>query len=70
MIRSIRSRYRIQAYLILGHHFFLQSPMLLDVFIVFFILVSNFMNRQQAFPSHLIAEGLRFLVDQRRPLLP
>ena len=69
LIRSIKSRYRTQAYLILAHHFFLSSPMLLDIFIIFFILVSNFMNRQHAFPYHLVTQGLNLLVDQRRMLL-
>jgi hypothetical protein len=69
LIRSIRGRYRVQAFLILGHHFFLQSPLLLDVFVVLFILVSNFMNLQNAVPSQLFVEGMRFLVDQRRELL-
>lgn len=66
VIRSIKSRYRTQAFLFLAYHFFLTSPMHLDIFIMFFILVSNFMNRQQAFPSQLAIDGLRFLLDERR----
>jgi hypothetical protein len=66
VIRSIKSRYRAQAFLFLAYHFFLTSPMHLDIFIMFFILVSNFMNRQQAFPSQLMIEGMRFLMDERR----
>lgn len=69
LIQSIRSRYRVQAFLILGHHFFLQSPLLLDIFVVLFILVSNFMNRQNTVPSQLFVEGIRFLINQRRELL-
>ncbi|KAF2796314.1 hypothetical protein K505DRAFT_237998 [Melanomma pulvis-pyrius CBS 109.77] len=69
LVRGIRSRYRTQAYLILAHHFFLSSPLLLDIFIVLFILVSNFMNRQNSFPCHLVAEGLAVLVDHRRQVL-
>ncbi|OAG09178.1 uncharacterized protein CC84DRAFT_1065297, partial [Paraphaeosphaeria sporulosa] len=68
-IRSIRSRYRVQAFLILGHHFFLQSPLLLDIFVVLFILVSNFMNRQNTVPSQLLVQGMRFLASNRRELL-
>lgn len=70
VIRSIRSRYRTQAFLFLAYHFFLTSPLHLDIFIMLFILVSNFMNRQQAFPSQLLLDGLRFLLDERRFLLP
>jgi hypothetical protein len=70
VIRSIKSRYRAQAFLFLAYHFFITSPMHLDIFIMFFILVSNFMNRQQAFPSQLAVDGLRFLLDERRFLLP
>ncbi|KAH6866566.1 uncharacterized protein J4E87_005279 [Alternaria ethzedia] len=70
VIRSIKSRYRAQAFLFLAYHFFLTSPMHLDIFIMFFILVSNFMNRQQAFPSQLVIEGLRFLIDERRFIMP
>lgn len=70
VIRSIKSRYRIQAFLFLGYHFFLTSPMHLDIFIMFFILVSNFMNRQQAFPSQLLLDGLRLLLDERRFIMP
>ncbi|RMZ70881.1 short chain dehydrogenase reductase family [Pyrenophora seminiperda CCB06] len=66
VIRSIKSRYRTQAFLFLAYHFFLTSPLHLDIFIIFFILVSNFMNRQQAFPSQLVIDGLRFLLDERR----
>jgi hypothetical protein len=69
LIRHIRSRYRTQAYLILAHHFFLGHPLLLDIFIVLFILVSNFMNRQNSFPCHTIVEGIAVLVDQRRNVL-
>ncbi|KAL1793457.1 hypothetical protein ACET3X_008439 [Alternaria dauci] len=70
VIRSIKSRYRAQAFLFLAYHFFLTSPMHLDIFIMFFILVSNFMNRQQAFPAQLVIEGLRFLIDERSLILP
>jgi hypothetical protein len=42
----------------------------LDIFIMFFILVSNFMNRQQAFPAQLVIEALRFLIDERRFIMP
>jgi hypothetical protein len=70
VIRSIKSRYRAQAFLFLAYHFFLSSPLHLDVFIVFFILVSNFMNRDQAFPSQLLVDGLRFLLDERRFIMP
>lgn len=70
VVRSIKSRYRTQAFLFLAYHFFLSSPLHLDIFIVFFILVSNFMNRQQAFPSQLLVDGLRFLLDERRFIMP
>jgi hypothetical protein len=70
VIRSIKSRYRTQAFLFLAYHFFLTSPMHLDIFIMFFILVSNFMNRQQAFPNQLAIDGLLFLVDERRFIMP
>ncbi|KAF2819191.1 hypothetical protein CC86DRAFT_147747 [Ophiobolus disseminans] len=70
VIRSIKSRYRTQAFLFLAYHFFLTSPLHLDIFIVFFILVANFMNRQQAFPSQLALDGLRFLMDERRFIMP
>ena len=70
VIRSIKSRYRTQAFLFLAYHFFLTSPMHLDIFIMFFILVSNFMNRQHAFPSQLAIDGLRFLLDERRFIMP
>jgi hypothetical protein len=70
VIRSIKSRYRTQAFLFLAYHFFLTSPLHLDIFIVFFILVSNFMNRQQAFPSQLVIDGLQFLLDERRFIMP
>ncbi|KAF2446508.1 hypothetical protein P171DRAFT_356690 [Karstenula rhodostoma CBS 690.94] len=69
VMRSIRGRYRVQAFLILGHHFFLQSPLLLDMFVVLFILVSNFMNRQNTVPSQLFVQGMRLLGSQRRELL-
>ncbi|PVI07627.1 hypothetical protein DM02DRAFT_512153 [Periconia macrospinosa] len=65
VLRGIRFRYRVQAYLILGHHFFLQSPLLLDVFIILFILVSKFMNRQYAVPNQLSFHGLQILKEQR-----
>ncbi|KAF2024438.1 short chain dehydrogenase/reductase [Setomelanomma holmii] len=38
VIRSIKSRYRTQAFLFLAYHFFLSSPLHLDIFIIFFIL--------------------------------
>lgn len=69
IVRSIKSRYRTQAFLFLAYHFFLTSPMHLDIFIVFFILVSNFMNRQQAFPSQLLVDAARYLLDERRFLM-
>ncbi|KAF1915666.1 hypothetical protein BDU57DRAFT_452720 [Ampelomyces quisqualis] len=70
VIRSIKSRYRTQAFLFLAYHFFLTSFVHLDIFIVFFVLVSNFMNRQQAFPSQLILDALRILLDERRFIMP
>jgi hypothetical protein len=70
VIRSIKSRYRTQAFLFLAYHFFLTSVVHLDIFIIFFILVSNFMNRQQAFPSQLVIDGLRILLDKRRIIMP
>ncbi|KAH3907607.1 hypothetical protein HBI56_179880 [Parastagonospora nodorum] len=70
VIRSIKSRYRTQAFLFLAYHFFLTSFVHLDIFIIFFILVSNFMNRDQAFPSQLLLDGLRFLLDERRFNMP
>lgn len=66
VIRSIRGRYRAQAFLFLAYHFFLSSPLHLDVFVIFFVLVSNFMNRNEAFPVHMLVDGLRFLLDERR----
>jgi hypothetical protein len=70
VIRSIKSRYRTQAFLFLAYHFFLTSFVHLDIFIIFFILVSNFMNRDQDFTSRLLMDGLRFLLDERRIMLP
>jgi hypothetical protein len=70
VIRSIKSRYRAQAFLFLAYHFFLTSFVHLDIFIIFFILVSNFMNREQAFPSQLVIDGLRFLLNERRFVMP
>ena len=69
VIRSIKGRYRAQAYLFLAYHFFLASPAHLDVFVLFFILVSNFMNRADAFPSQLLIDGARLLLDERRRLV-
>lgn len=66
VVRSIRGRYRAQAFLFLAYHFFLSSPLHLDVFVLFFILVSNFMNRKEAFPIQMIIDGVRFLLDERR----
>lgn len=66
VIRSIRGRYRAQAFLFLAYHFFLSSPLHLDVFVIFFILVSNFMNRKEAFPIQMFIDGVRFLLDERR----
>jgi hypothetical protein len=66
VIRSIRGRYRAQAFLFLAYHFFLSSPLHLDVFVIFFILVSNFMNRNEAFPVQMFVDGVRFLLDERR----
>jgi hypothetical protein len=68
LVRRIRSRYRTQAYLILAHHV-LEHPLLLDIFIVLFILVSNFMNRQNSFPCNTVVEGIAVLVDQKRKVL-
>ncbi|KAF2637801.1 hypothetical protein P280DRAFT_406353 [Massarina eburnea CBS 473.64] len=68
VLHTIRNRYRVQAYLIMGHHFFLQSPMLLDIFVILFILVSNFMNRQHAVSSRLSREGIQVLMDQTMPV--
>jgi hypothetical protein len=70
VIRSIKGRYRAQAFLFLAYHFFLSSPLHLDVFVLFFILVSNFMNRKEAFPIQMLIEGVRFLLDERRFLMP
>lgn len=70
VIRSIKSRYRTQAFLFLAYHFFLTSIVHPDIFIIFFILVSNFMNRQQAFPSQLVLDGLRIMLDERRFIMP
>ncbi|KAH7378453.1 hypothetical protein DE146DRAFT_320192 [Phaeosphaeria sp. MPI-PUGE-AT-0046c] len=70
VIRSIKSRYRTQAFLFLAYHFFLTSFVHLDIFIMFFILVSNFMNREQAFPSQLVLDGVRILIDERRFIMP
>lgn len=69
VIRSIKGRYRAQAFLFLAYHFFLASPHHLDVFVLFFILVSNFMNRAHAFPSQLLIDGARLLLDERRRLI-
>lgn len=66
VIRSIRGRYRAQAFLFLAYHFFLSSPLHLDVFVLFFILVSNFMNRKETFPIQMFIDGVRFLLDERR----
>ncbi|KAF2854113.1 hypothetical protein T440DRAFT_388097 [Plenodomus tracheiphilus IPT5] len=70
VIGNIKRRYRAQAFLFLAYHFFLTSPMHLDIFIMFFILVSNFMNRQHAHPSQLFFDALRFLLDERRFIMP
>jgi hypothetical protein len=70
VIRSIRGRYRAQAFLFLAYHFFLSSPLHLDVFVLFFILVSNFMNRNEAFPIHMLVDAVRFLLDERRFVMP
>lgn len=70
VIRSIKGRYRAQAFLFLAYHFFLSSPLHLDVFVLFFILVSNFMNRNEAFPIQMLIDGVRFLLDERRFLMP
>ena len=61
----------MQAFLILGHHFFLpaQSPLLLDIFVLLFVLVSNFMNRHHTVPSQLLIESARFLRDHHRAIL-
>ncbi|KAJ4379443.1 1,2-dihydroxy-3-keto-5-methylthiopentene dioxygenase [Didymella sp. IMI 355093] len=64
VIRSIRGRYRAQAFLFLAYHFFLSSPLHLDIFVLFFILVSNFMNRNEAFPVQMFLDGVRFLLDE------
>ncbi|KAI8941048.1 hypothetical protein NX059_002292 [Plenodomus lindquistii] len=70
VIGNIKRIYRAQAFLFLAHHFFLTSPMHLDIFIMFFILVSNFMNRQHAHPSQLLFDAMRFLLDERRFIMP
>lgn len=70
VVRSIRGRYRAQAFLFLAYHFFLSSPLHLDVFVLFFILVSNFMNRKDAFPIQMLIDGVRFLLDERRFIMP
>lgn len=70
VIRSIKGRYRAQAFLFLAYHFFLSSPLHLDVFVLFFILVSNFMNRKEAFPIQMLIDGVRFLLDERRFIMP
>lgn len=70
VIRSIQSRYRTQAFLFLAYHFFLTSFVHLDIFIMLFILVSNFMNREQAFPSQLVIDGVRILINERRFIMP
>ncbi|KAF2680686.1 hypothetical protein K458DRAFT_311199 [Lentithecium fluviatile CBS 122367] len=67
MIRAVRSRYRVQAFLIMGHHFFIESYTMLDIFVVLFILVSNYMNRHRSVPSQLLVEGIRFLINERMP---
>ncbi|CAI6333466.1 unnamed protein product [Periconia digitata] len=64
VLRGIRFRYRVQAYLILGHHFFLPSPLLLDIFIILFILVSKSMNRQYAIPSQLSSRGIQYFLSK------
>ncbi|KAF1957564.1 hypothetical protein CC80DRAFT_410624 [Byssothecium circinans] len=68
VLNTIRNRYRVQAYLILGHHFFLHSPILLDIFVILFILVSNFMNRHHTVPNRLLREGIQLLMEQRIPV--
>lgn len=70
VIRSIRGRYRAQAFLLLAYHFFLSSPLHLDIFVLLFVLVSNFMNRKDAFPIHMFMDAARFLLDERRFLMP
>lgn len=70
VIASIKHRYRAQAFLFLAYHFFLTSPMHLDIFIIFFILVSNFMNRRHAHPSQLFLDAIRLLLDEKRFIMP
>lgn len=70
VVRSIRGRYRAQAFLFLAYHFFLSSPLHLDVFVLFFILVSNFMNRSHAFPVQMLLDAVRLLLHERRFILP
>jgi hypothetical protein len=70
LIRAVRSRYRVQAFLIMGYHFFIESYTMLDIFVVLFILVSNRMNEHRSVPSQLLVEGIRFLVHERIPVLP
>jgi len=70
LIRAVRSRYRVQAFLIMGYHFFIESYTMLDIFVVLFILVSNYMNQHRSVPSQLLVEGIRFLVHERIPVLP
>jgi hypothetical protein len=70
MVRAVRSRYRVQAFLIMGFHFFMQSYTMLDVFVILFILVSNHMNQHRSVPSQLLVEGIRVLILERMPVLP
>jgi hypothetical protein len=70
LIRAVRSRYRVQAFLIMGYHFFIESYTMLDIFVVLFILVSNYMNQHRSVSSQLLVEGIRFLVHERIPVLP
>ncbi|PSN70901.1 hypothetical protein BS50DRAFT_486767 [Corynespora cassiicola Philippines] len=69
IFQFVMRRYRVQAFMTLAYHFFLPSYMLLDVFLVLFILVTNYINRRQAFPNQLIIQGMRIIADERRMLL-
>lgn len=70
LVRAVRSRYRVQAFLIMAYHLFVESYSMLDVFVVLFILVSNFMNQHRSVASQLLVEGVRVLVQERMPVLP
>ncbi|KAF2866539.1 hypothetical protein BDV95DRAFT_504821 [Massariosphaeria phaeospora] len=66
VLRFIKARYRTQTFLILAHYFFLPPNFPLDLFIMLYFLVSNFMNHQDAFPCQLLVDALSVVLDQRR----